>query len=830
MFFFCNAHSIFVLESERGSKLDPLPEEKSNAGVLSPSESTSAAGYKRVYPEWKPSATLENMDVAGTMEAIEDVQTEAALRNNNAASAKDKSAWRKSNLNVSNSQEDVETANNVRYRRQKSRESANSTLHAILEEDKRKNIIAQLGDRFPTDKLSLYIRKPVQEDTTDHKPTASLLPVATTSKSSSPTDNKQSIYIRSTTSQDSNIASPPAEKHSIYIRPDNDSIVSSIQTSSPEETSPPPPHVPIRRQRNRPQALTPDGQTSNKIEIDSDNIETPPSTRRSYNIEKKPAPSPCKKLIPARPLHKATVIDGKKEMVHPERLAGEQDPLGDGQFDRHSSARRTRRFKRPTDQSSGTEEKSPTSSDTISPPGDNSPSVSMDMMIAPMTAATAAKQTAKQMATARTAAEEERLKKWKDSGENEKPKNQTNTSSKVVERIGKIGRSMSRISQEDVREAIRSLKSPTPDRSWSPPRENVRETTAAKLKTITTELNDEGFEETQSLVSDTPSHGKDSNSSCADQQQSTGDGSNKRTKPKRLISSDSAITTGSEASKKKTFSAKTAAHLQTVLNNKNQQLLERSKSVRVSSTSGTTNLGTGPPTRNLLPKRTNSLRQRPNSLQASPTHISSISANNSPSRRNLLNTPANDVERSSSRTSLRSSRSSINSAASCATVKKMPLKTTTIAATVATTTTLTLNNNNNRKTPFYMQNNAAPNNNNSGNKHISHGVVPASRSSSSGSSIAATTTTTLRKPPSSRSTSTVNTSFKENQQSSPTKNRLLSTTTSKSVPSNLSSTVKGSTISSSSSSNNNNNNSTATSRSGGFMRPTAASATKIKGK
>lgn len=65
-------------ESEKGSKLDTLPEEKSHhspSQVQSPSaiptiQTTTAEPYRRVYPEWKPSTTLDKTDVVGTIETL----------------------------------------------------------------------------------------------------------------------------------------------------------------------------------------------------------------------------------------------------------------------------------------------------------------------------------------------------------------------------------------------------------------------------------------------------------------------------------------------------------------------------------------------------------------------------------------------------------------------------------------------------------------------------------------------------------------------------------------------------------------------------------------
>lgn len=55
---------IFVAESERSSTLDTLPEGKQ---VYSGSQST----YRKVHPDWKPSATIDKTDVVSAMEAVE---------------------------------------------------------------------------------------------------------------------------------------------------------------------------------------------------------------------------------------------------------------------------------------------------------------------------------------------------------------------------------------------------------------------------------------------------------------------------------------------------------------------------------------------------------------------------------------------------------------------------------------------------------------------------------------------------------------------------------------------------------------------------------------
>lgn len=53
-----------ITESERSSTLDTLPEGKQ---VYSGSQST----YRKVHPDWKPSATIDKTDVVSAMEAVE---------------------------------------------------------------------------------------------------------------------------------------------------------------------------------------------------------------------------------------------------------------------------------------------------------------------------------------------------------------------------------------------------------------------------------------------------------------------------------------------------------------------------------------------------------------------------------------------------------------------------------------------------------------------------------------------------------------------------------------------------------------------------------------
>lgn len=645
--------------------------------------------------------------------------------------ARDKSAWRKSNLNVSNSSEEAES-DARRYRRQRSREGSitsisGSPLHSILEEDKKKNLP-------PAEKVQTHSR-----NSSDSSSEAA-------AQVTDSNLNKQSIYIRPPI-EETEIQSPTASaKHnsSIYIRPFESDPLSSLEDQ---------PNVPRRFRR------TYLNETNNKIEIDSDNIETPPTVRKNFNhhassssnSERTSSIASHKNIKPPRPLHKADEDTVKKE---PTKL---EEVLGDGQFDRFSSARRTRRFKRPIDLSSATEDNA-TNATTTSP--DSISDLSFPILT-PTNVETLPEVVKVEKVLSPTAKKPE--VKSPEGVQSKESKNKVN--SDVVSRIGKIGKSISRISQEDVREAIRSLKSPTPEREWSA-KDVFRTGPLSSSKIISHELNDEGFEETQSLVSDTPSL---TTSSCNEEAKT------QRVKTSRLTSTDSAATS-TETPKRRQI--RPSNQLQTLIH-RNQQSLERSRSLRVTPPLPVSRSASS------TPRRTASLR-RPETSQQTLSLPKSL-----PNKRL-------DVERSNSRTSLRSSRSSLNSAVSTNTVKKMPLKPSTSSASALPKKPLVLQNTSASSTPI---------------RSITR--VPASRSSSSGSSIGPT----VRKPPtpvsSSRLSSTVNTSFKENQNN---RSKISPASSAASTKTNSS----GSGLKSASPA--------GRSSSSSFMRPTAASATKVKSK
>ncbi|KAL5291519.1 FHDC1 family protein [Megaselia abdita] len=613
-------------ESDR-SKLDPLPEEK---------VSTNSPDYKRVYKDWKPSSALQKTDIAGTIEAIEEVQTSKER-------STERPSWRSRITNLSNTSSPVESSQN------KHPKISSTTSLPVSEEDRRRKNLSE-KTAAGSEALPIYIRRPTEAKIEE-----------------SPVNIEQK----------SKLPSPTTEKFST-IRDRHDDKYS-------------------------------------RIEIDADNIETPPVVRKAMN-----AP--------------------------PTDQTNEEDL---GIFDRFSAARRTRRYKRPTDYSSGNEE-------TISPA---SPPITTQPRKSDHIPDIVEKVDDKQ----------ERLKRWqekiKDVTKDETPVNKK-IPEKTVAKLEKVGRHISSINQEDVREAIRNLKSPTgtPERIWSPPREikgdsKLLSTSTTKLSQNHHELNDEGFEETQSLVSDTPSHGKESTSSC--NENGTGN-----TVPSPILSSKqpryksvrNTRDTKGPSSSPSPKHIPTKSHIQSLLERNNRRSLEKSR-----------------------------ITKTPQSLAPPTVKRSQSQSHNTPS-------VTNEVERSSSRGSLRSSRSSLNSAVSTNTVvRRLP-------STVKHPTT---NSN--------FQRNVTT------NSGTSLRGVPASRSSSSGSSIGNVnvgirnkTTSQIRatiaappnKPTTARNAILIKTAISH----SPV-HKLPSTSSSSSMPaSRVSSPAK--------------------SRLSGFMRPTASSVTK----
>ncbi|XP_047034886.1 inverted formin-2 isoform X2 [Helicoverpa zea] len=256
---------------------------------------------------------------------------------------------------------------------------------------------------------------------------------------------------------------------------------------------------------------------SDRVEIDSDNIETPPAQRKFISsFTPPPEREPCRKFQPSIPIRPNLSDKASAEMKD---LC--QEILGDGQFDRFSAARRTRRYKRNTDStSSPEEEKKPEPAPEL---------VAETQVIRPSKLDVQASykvETPPEVAKPIDAKDEKetRLKRWQDRLKNQSTDKPTKDTTKPYLRM----RRQTSINQEDVQKAIRELKSPAdnPTGVWS--REGYRKslntrtekapeklperTTSPRISKVKSEheLNDEGFEETQSLNSESASQGASS--------------------------------------------------------------------------------------------------------------------------------------------------------------------------------------------------------------------------------------------------------------------------------------------------------------------------------
>ncbi|KAJ8927800.1 hypothetical protein NQ314_019681 [Rhamnusium bicolor] len=518
-------------ESERSSTLDTLPEGKQ---VYSGSQSN----YRKVYPAWKPSSTIESTDVVSAMEAVEEVQPQV----------KDKSAWRKSNLNVANSTEETKEDNYLGRHTLPRTHRTENILHSI-QEDKdidRKGLISALGERPPTDKLTLYIRKPGDP-----------------------------------------VISPNGDRRS------NLGYVS-------------------RRMRDSQQSI--DSVSSNKVEIDQDNIETPPATRKIFipsPVDKREPlqPSPCSRRFGRTP--RDSVLSPDEPEI--------SSTLGDGQFDRYSAARRTRRYKRSQENSEVTSPSEVTAETQI---------IKSPIQI----------ETSEPISIEPDIDKEVRLKAWQDKLKSQSEQEEQNRSSRRH-------RNQTGINHGDIELALQLNNNKT----------NVSTTYITPEKTKVKSR----FQETQSLMSESPSQGA---SSGGNYETDIVDSSQivvadfSKSKPIRALSLESKgtidSTTSSETPLPKSRSTRPMlknTRPQPPATPKYVRGLERSTSLKKPSQDTLANK------KSVIPRRSESLRK----TDAKPSVTSS---------------KPNIIQKSNSRNSIVSSRSSLNSATSTSTVKKLPLR------------------------------------------------------------------------------------------------------------------------------------------------------------
>ncbi|XP_014252125.1 FH2 domain-containing protein 1 isoform X2 [Cimex lectularius] len=633
-------------ESEgRANTLDTLPEGKLAEGNMQ---------YKRVYSDWRP--TIDKTDVVGAMEAIAEAQPQSPI--------KDKSPWRKSNLNVSNTSEQTEL--DVRRLR---RLEKRTSLDSISEEEKRKEVIRNLGQApLPEDSLPVYIRCPK-----DQQEASSNMSVANKFKAGK--------------------ISPLLARR---VFPD-------INDRSPDEQMLPP-FAPRRTKKND----TP----IDRVEIDSDNIETPPASRKLVNAEteRKPEePAPCSRLK--------------------EALKDEEEPLGDGQFDRFSSTRRTRRYRKPIEEEPAKKESTELIPEKQIMKADKQQVESKPVETPPLD-------------------KESRLKKWQDKlkykGEPEEgPLAVINRSGEELKKLGsltlpksyklkqdeKVSKRKTEIDQNDVAKALTSLNDKIKPKFVIP---------EIKVKTREHEMNDEGFEETQSLVSESPSQGASSGNYEGDVVDAPK--SKDKTTERKPVQRSSSVRSTTPVDKKSIIPKRTASLRRPDLSGtKLSSKIEPSpvqKRILV--------LANKQHTRPAVLKSDSDIIQTPRAKPETVT-IKRTQSTNRPKMNHCPELLKNNVERSSSRSSLRSSRSSL---ASISTVRNKSL-----SSDLLKKSTLTKKSDEKKeiKKPFGVTQIKTRTN------------IPASRSSSSGSSIGVPTTS-LRRP---KANSVINTSFKENASTVP---------------------------------------------------------------
>ncbi|KAH8251067.1 hypothetical protein KR026_008686 [Drosophila bipectinata] len=465
---------------------------------------------------------------------------------------------------------------------------------------------------------------------------------------------------------------------------DRRSAIRELQPKAAEEQPPKSPKPQVSTTDDTFASLLSHHKTQNEMqasskEVDADNIETPPVSRRVIS-------TPTTTVVTVSMTDKPKAVPEEKITIS----MGSADQDVPGHFDRHALGRRTRRYKRPTDYSSGNEELLTTSS----PKQEVKPSSSKP--------------------------EPPPLEKFKQK-------------ERTINKLEKVGRHISSINQEDVREAIRNLKSPTgtPERPWSPP----RDITPSRLKLTASghhhELNDEGFEETQSLVSDTPSHGKgeSTNSSCNEGVNETP--SRQRPLQKQKPTTTSISQMGSRPADRLQLSrTRSSSSTPSAIKSQSHMAAPQVATVkRSASTNRPLRMPNGQPLTSAAPLRSASAVRR------------------SPQEQQVLA----GVERSSSRNSLRSSRSSINSGASTQTVVRRLPSVQRPVVTVSVDSSPS-------KRPLAAQN----------LRPTPGRGVPASRSSSSGSSVGPSVILVRSKMGTTapRTTISGSTSFKENQSQS----------------------------------------------------------------
>lgn len=167
-------------------------------------------------------------------------------------------------------------------------------LQSISEEEKRKEVIRSLGQNsLPEDSLPVYIRCPSETSVPERE------------------------YVPGSPSLSNKFKGKISPMLARRVLPD-------INDRSPVDDQTLPPFPPRRPKKSEP-VIT------DKVEIDSDNIETPPASRKLIGLsrprQEEPEPTRCSRLK--------------------DEIKEEEEPLG--QFDRFDRVRKTMRYRKNTD-------------------------------------------------------------------------------------------------------------------------------------------------------------------------------------------------------------------------------------------------------------------------------------------------------------------------------------------------------------------------------------------------------------------------------------------------------------------------------------------------
>lgn len=238
--------------------------------------------------------------------------------------------------------------------------------------------------------------------------------------------------------------------------------------------------------------------------------------------------------------------------------------------------------------------------------------------------------------------------------------------------VTRRGRHHTGINQEEVKKALQLIPTEPIDikgekrrvtTTYINPDENKMELNKIELpvKKHKEHDNDEGFEETQSLMSESPSQGASSGGNYEPDIVDSAHVEVTRPKPLRTSSLESKgtidSTTSSETPIAVTSSKSVISRLSKPMTNGRTSNLVQKYSRNFDRTNPTRHTTQEPNRKSIIPRRSDSLRR-------------TDSQSNTTAKRN------SGIQKSNSRNSLVSSRSSLNSATSTNTVKRMPLKPT----------------------------------------------------------------------------------------------------------------------------------------------------------